>query len=202
MNKAVISSIISGIVGFALGAVGTYLYFDRVHTNNTEREYLEYKKKLEEDEEIITNLQSQVAAKLVAVKKEMLESKPDYTPEEPELVNLTIDDISNDEVDENESPEITDEIHFISRIEYENEDDYEKDFIKYFSVDKVIVYNDDTISIDEFMNYCGSDIVLRSFGKYGSDNSSEVFVRNEHFCTDYKIKRYKISYERYLNGLK
>ena len=49
MSKGVvIGSIISGIVGIALGGGGVYLYFTKLYKSTTDVEYLKYKEELDE----------------------------------------------------------------------------------------------------------------------------------------------------------
>jgi hypothetical protein len=201
MSKAVvIGSVISGIIGLGIGIGGTYIYFKKVYDVNTDKEYQEYKRQLDEDRETIKNLQAQVANKLALVKEDMLKSGMEEGTV-PVIVsdNLTIDDI----IAESEEPEaeINEDIRFISPKDYDDDDEYEKEFIKYYSVDNVISQDDDILSDEEFTEVCGGRIVLQSFGKFDAP-SSEIYVRNEHFRTDYKIKKYNISYERYINSLK
>jgi hypothetical protein len=201
MSKAVvIGSVISGVIGLGIGIGGTYVYFKKVYDVNTDKEYQEYKRQLDEDRETIKNLQAQVANKLALVKEDMLKSGMEEGTV-PVVVsdNLTIDDI----IAESEEPkvEINEDIRFISPKDYDDDEDYEKEIIKYYSVDNVISQDDDVLSIDEFKEVCGDEKVLHSFGKFDAP-PSEVYVRNEFFNTDYKIKKYNISYERYINSLK
>lgn len=201
MSKAVvIGSVISGVVGLGIGIGGTYIYFKKVYDVNTDKEYQEYKRQLDEDRETIKNLQAQVANKLALVKEDMLKSGMEEGTV-PVVVsdNLTIDDI----ITESEEPkaEINEDVRFISPKDYDDDEDYEKEIIKYYSVDNVISQDDDVLSIEEFKDVCGDEKVLHSFGKFDAP-PSEVYVRNEFFNTDYKIKKYNISYERYINSLK
>lgn len=201
MSKAVvIGSVISGVVGLGIGIGGTYIYFKKVYDVNTDKEYQEYKRQLDEDRETIKNLQAQVANKLALVKEDMLKSGMEEGTV-PVVVsdNLTIDDI----IAESEEPEaeINEDVRFISPKDYDDDEDYEKEIIKYYSVDNVISQDDDVLSIEEFKDVCGDEKVLHSFGKFDAP-PSEVYVRNEFFNTDYKIKKYNISYERYINSLK
>jgi len=52
------------------------------------------------------------------------------------------------------------------------------------------------MDMDEFDVICGEK-ALKTFNQ-----SNEIYIRNEAFMTDYKIVRYNMSYERYINGRK
>lgn len=209
MNKtAVVSSIISGVVGLALGGGSVFLYYKKIQEN--------YDRELDESRSTIADLQNKIKVKSDDIKNELLgqfASKNEYKEavdsvvinpqylkeaEEAEEENVAEIDIS----DEPELPRADDklDIRFIGPKDYDDDDDYEKEKIKFYSKDGVLTQDDDVLTLEEFENVCGKK-ALMSFGKYGA-GSNACYVRNEDFMTDYEIKRYNMSYQSYKNGLK
>ena len=202
MNKtAVVSSIISGVVGLALGGGSVFLYYKKIQEN--------YDRELDESHRTITDLQNKVKVKsddiknellgqLTASKNEYQEAVADIPKEETKEEDVAEIDISDDP----ELPMADDklDIRFIGPQDYEDDDDYEKEKIKFYSKDGVLTQDDDVLTLEEFENVCGKK-TLMSFGKYGA-GSNACYVRNEEYMTDYEIKRYNMSYQSYKNGLK
>lgn len=209
MNKgAVASGIICGILGIVAGGGGVFLYFKKIHDR--------YNKELDESRETIRKLQEQKVDENDRLKTQiMLPSENEYAEKiKEQLVRVALNDIVEDEdppeahqirpeefesKDNEPEVEINDEIRFIGPKDYEDDDDYEKEVIKYYTKDDTLVQDDKIVERSEFNDNCGS-LTLTSFGKFGAP-SNEVYVRNEHFMVDYKIKRYNLSYERYRNGM-
>ena len=207
MNKtAVIASIISGIVGVAAGCGSTILYYKKIQEN--------YDIELDESHRIINDLQEKVNLKAEDIKNDILgkmASKNEYQ----EALN-SIKEEAKDEDEkptfgrfpwgEDESPEDievddSDEpIRFIGPRDYDDDEDYEKEKIKFYSKDGVLTQDNDILSLEEFEEVCGKK-ALMSFGKYGA-GPNVCYVRNEEFMTDYEIKKYNISYQSYKNSIK
>lgn len=201
MNKtAVIASIISGIVGLAVGGGSVILYYKKIQEN--------YDAELDESHRMISELQEKVNLKADDIKKDLMDkmaSKNEYQEavksiESAELV--TDDETEIDISDETDYPDADEsgEIRFIGAKDYEDDEDYEKEKIKFYSKDGVLTQDNDILSLEEFENVCGKK-ALTSFGKYGS-GPNVCYVRNEEYMTDYEIKKYNISYQSYKNSIK
>jgi hypothetical protein len=201
MNKtAVIASIISGIVGLAVGGGSVVLYYKKIQEN--------YDAELDESHRMISELQEKVNLKADDIKKDLMDkmaSKNEYQEavksiESAELV--TDEETEIDISDETDYPDADEsgEIRFIGAKDYEDDEDYEKEKIKFYSKDGVLTQDNDILSLEEFENVCGKK-ALTSFGKYGS-GPNVCYVRNEEYMTDYEIKKYNISYQSYKNSIK
>ena len=201
MNKtAVIASIISGIVGLAVGGGSVVLYYKKIQEN--------YDAELDESHRIISELQEKVNLKADDIKKDLMDkmaSKNEYQEavksiESAELV--TDEETEIDISDDTDYPDADEsgEIRFIGAKDYEDDEDYEKEKIKFYSKDGVLTQDNDILSLEEFENVCGKK-ALTSFGKYGS-GPNVCYVRNEEYMTDYEIKKYNISYQSYKNSIK
>lgn len=201
MNKtAVIASIISGIVGLAVGGGSVVLYYKKIQEN--------YDAELDESHRMISELQEKVNLKADDIKKDLMDkmaSKNEYQEavksiESAELV--TDEETEIDISDDTDYPDADEsgEIRFIGAKDYEDDEDYEKEKIKFYSKDGVLTQDNDILSLEEFENVCGKK-ALTSFGKYGS-GPNVCYVRNEEYMTDYEIKKYNISYQSYKNSIK
>ena len=206
MNKtAVIASIISGIVGLAVGGGSVVLYYKKIQEN--------YDAELDESHRIISELQEKVNLKADDIKKDLMgkmASKNEYqeavksieSADIPNAVLVTDEETEIDISDETDYPDADEsgEIRFIGAKDYEDDEDYEKEKIKFYSKDGVLTQDNDILSLEEFENVCGKK-ALTSFGKYGS-GPNVCYVRNEEYMTDYEIKKYNISYQSYKNSIK
>lgn len=199
MGKNIAGVIVGGLVGALIGGAGVYIYFNKIYDVTKEREFQEYEAQIDE-------LQKRLAGKNDILKAELVSSN-DYEDAVSEISEsdpeTDIEVIEEDEDDENDGIEAEDlppqdDIRFIGPGDYDDDDDYEKETIKYYSKDDILTQDDEILEMEEFEQCCGNR-ALGSFGKYGA-SANEVFVRNEHFGTDYKIKRYNMSYERYINA--
>lgn len=203
MNKpAIISSIISGVVGLAIGGGSVFFYYKKIHEN--------VMNELESSRETVRDLQNKINVRSEDIKaelikqisvpskneyKEAVDSIDDKPAEETTEDSVTID-ISEDLPNADESGNI----RFIGPQDYEDDDEYEKEKIKFYSKDGVLTQDDDILSLEEFEDVCGKK-ALTSFGRYGA-GANACYVRNEEYMTDYEIKRYNMSYQSYKNGLK
>lgn len=204
MNKtAIIASIISGIVGLAVGGGSVILYYKKIQEN--------YDAELDESHRMISELQEKVNLKADDIKKDIMSkmaSKNEYQEAVksiksiPNTVLVTDDEMEIDISDDTDYPDADEsgEIRFISAKDYEDDEDYEKEKIKFYSKDGVLTQDNDVLSLEEFENVCGKK-ALTSFGKYGS-GPNVCYVRNEEYMTDYEIKKYNISYQSYKNSIK
>lgn len=196
MNKSVVTGIISGIAGVVLGGIGVFVYFKKIHDVNTEREYQIYDEELKTARAEVTRLQKQLTKKLDTVKEDLKSEERDYEKTVLDMIAEVEESEEDDIIDADDLP--GDDIRFIGPDDYEDDDDYEKEVIKYYSKDRVILQDEQIVEKDEFVEICGNT-ALASFGMYGA-KPNEVYVRNEHFGTDFKIVRYNLSYEMYING--
>ena len=202
MNKpAIVSSIISGVVGLAIGGGSVFLYYKKIHEN--------VMSELESSRETVRDLQNKIKVKSDDIKNELLgqiASKNEYQeavadiPKEEAEEESTEDSATIDISEDLPNADESGNIRFIGPQDYEDDDDYEKEKIKFYSKDGVLTQDDDILSLEEFEDVCGKK-ALTSFGKYGS-GANACYVRNEEYMTDYEIKRYNISYQSYKNGLK
>lgn len=204
MNKtAVIASIISGIVGLAVGGGSVVLYYKKIQEN--------YDAELDESHRMISELQEKVNLKADDIKKDLMDkmaSKNEYqeavksieSADIPNAVLVTDDEMEIDVSDDYPNADESGEIRFIGAKDYEDDEDYEKEKIKFYSKDGVLTQDNDVLSLEEFENVCGKK-ALTSFGKYGS-GPNVCYVRNEEYMTDYEIKKYNISYQSYKNSIK
>lgn len=201
MNKpAIVSSIISGVVGLAVGGGSVFLYYKKIHEN--------VMSELETSRETVRDLQNKIKVKSDDIKNELLgqiASKNEYQEAVADIPKEEAEKSDEAEIDISGEPELpnADEsgnIRFIGPQDYDDDDDYEKEKIKFYSKDGVLTQDDDILSLEEFEDVCGKK-ALTSFGKYGAGTNA-CYVRNEEYMTDYEIKRYNISYQSYKNGLK
>lgn len=204
MNKtAVIASIISGIVGLAVGGGSVILYYKKIQEN--------YDAELDESHRMISELQEKVNLKADDIKKDLMDkmaSKNEYqeavksieSADIPNAVLVADDEMEIDVSDDYPDADESGEIRFIGAKDYEDDEDYEKEKIKFYSKDGVLTQDNDVLSLEEFENVCGKK-ALTSFGKYGS-GPNVCYVRNEEYMTDYEIKKYNISYQSYKNSIK
>lgn len=201
MNKtAVIASIISGIVGLAVGGGSVVLYYKKIQEN--------YDAELDESHRMISELQEKVNLKADDIKKDLMDkmaSKNEYQEAVKSIgsAELVIDEETEIDIsDDTDYPDADEsgEIRFIGAKDYEDDEDYEKEKIKFYSKDGVLTQDNDILSLEEFENVCGKK-ALTSFGKYGS-GPNVCYVRNEEYMTDYEIKKYNISYQSYKNSIK
>lgn len=204
MNKtAVIASIISGIVGLAVGGGSVILYYKKIQEN--------YDAELDESHRMISELQEKVNLKADDIKKDLMGKFASKNEYQEAVKSIESADISNAELVTDDEMEIdisgdypdadeSGEIRFIGAKDYEDDEDYEKEKIKFYSKDGVLTQDNDVLSLEEFENVCGKK-ALTSFGKYGS-GPNVCYVRNEEYMTDYEIKKYNISYQSYKNSIK
>jgi hypothetical protein len=203
MNKpAIVSSIISGVVGLAIGGGSVFLYYKKIHEN--------VMSELESSRETVRDLQNKINVRSEDIKADLIKqisipSKNDYKDAVESIDNKPAEESTEDSatIDISEDLPNADEsgnIRFIGPQDYDDDDDYEKEKIKFYSKDGVLTQDDDILSLEEFEDVCGKK-ALTSFGRYGA-GANACYVRNEEYMTDYEIKRYNMSYQSYKNGLK
>lgn len=191
---------LSAIGGAGLGVLACYLYLNKIKNTIEDKEFAIYRDELtklraknESLEAYIKRMGSEDESykNAVVLDNEMM---PDPTP------ITCIQDESEEDEDEDDDVEIEEDsfdIRFISPADYEDDEDYEKEVLKYYK-DGVVTQDDEILELYEVEDQVG-DKALKSFGMYGATRN-EVYVRNEHWKTDYKIKKYNLSYEQYRNS--
>jgi hypothetical protein len=165
---------------------------------------------LESSRETVRDLQNKINVRSEDIKADLIKqisipSKNDYKDAVESIDNKPAEESTEDSatIDISEDLPNADEsgnIRFIGPQDYDDDDDYEKEKIKFYSKDGVLTQDDDILSLEEFEDVCGKK-ALTSFGRYGA-GANACYVRNEEYMTDYEIKRYNMSYQSYKNGLK
>lgn len=190
---------LSAIGGAGLGVLACYLYLNKIKNTIEDKEFTIYRDeltKLRAKNESLEAYIKRISSGLTEAVVLDVDVKP--LPENLE-VNI-LDESEEDEEEEDDDVEIEEDsfdIRFISPADYEDDEDYEKEVLKYYK-DGVVTQDDEILELYEVEDQVG-DKALKSFGMYGATRN-EVYVRNEHWKTDYKIKKYNLSYEQYRNS--
>lgn len=190
---------LSAIGGAGLGVLACYLYLNKIKNTIEDKEFAIYRDeltKLRAKNESLEAYIKRISSGLTEAVVLDVDVKP--LPEDLE-VNI-LDEPEEDEEEEDDDVEIEEDsfdIRFISPADYEDDEDYEKEVLKYYK-DGVVTQDDEILELYEVEDQVG-DKALKSFGMYGATRN-EVYVRNEHWKTDYKIKKYNLSYEQYRNS--
>lgn len=202
MNK-ILGTIIGAVCGAALGGGIAYVYLNKKYDKVFETE-------MEANDDIIRDLKEENASLHKRLVEKQNEAKDKFFKNES-IVEVPNDVLEEDEEDDEEfdidrvDPDDNSEIRFISFRDYEDDDDYEKEELKYYMADGVFTQDEEVLDISEFTNICGQNaaIILKNpstLSRYSGGGDNELYVRNEEYSTDYKIKRYKISYQKYINS--
>jgi hypothetical protein len=207
MNK-VITIIIGGIFGGAIGGGIAYWYLNAKYSKVMDIETQDYIDEIQNLREQNSKLQKQVINKLEAEKDRIASSEVEGVVIDPDQISM--DDIIEEEEEDDDNREVDidnsdSDIRYISMRDYEDDEDYEKEVIKYYSGDGVITQDDEILDEEEFINVCGKAALndlqrLTSLSSRSSGGDNELYIRNEEYNTDYQIKRYRLSYEKYINS--
>lgn len=197
MNKA-IYIVIASVCGAAIGGGLAYVYLNKKYDVVFEKETESYRKEIGELRECCSSLQKRTARKLYKTKEEMMSEEHMVAPDPDSLI---ID--SDDDEDNNVDIEPTNksgDIRFISIKDFEDDDDFEKETIEYYMGNGVIVQDDDVLEDEEFIEVCGDSVLPllrkdKSLSRWSNAGDNEIYVRNEEYGTDYKIKRHHMSYD-------
>lgn len=203
MNK-IIYIIASGIVGLAIGGGVSYIYLNKKHAKVFDIETQSYKDKIIELSNSNKQFQERLGLKNEEEKERIAKSmKTDHNVSEAVVIDNP-DDVESDDIvyDAERVNSLRNHIRYISRKDYADDEDYEKEEFKYFMLDGVITENEEILGEDEFIQVCGEsalgllkkDKSLKSI----SDSDNELYIRNEEYDTDYKVIRYHMSYENYI----
>lgn len=181
--RTAISAILGLVCGAALGGGIAYVYLNKRYDKVFDIETESYRKEIKE-------LKGRLINKLDAAKEKFVEDNR-ISFDEPEDIT---DDNDSDEDILIEEPS-NDEIRYISEQDYDNDDDYEKEVFKYYLIDGVITQDDEIIDRDEFVEVCGLDAWNSMIKIKNNDlELNKMYIRNEHFETDYKIELINSSY--------
>jgi len=197
MNKMIFIAI-GSIIGAAIGGGVAYVYLNKKYDVVFEKETESYRNEIDELKKSNHKLQKQIVTKLDDAKASLvIPENPDDIPEENE------DNVDSEPITFNSDDE---DIRLINVKDFVDDEDYEKEEIKYYSVDGIIAENDEILDEEEFVEICGSealDIIKKKISlKELSGKDNEIYIRNENFNTDYKIIRYKESYGDHFNKSK
>lgn len=200
MSK-VINVVLGTLFGAAVGGGVAYVYLNAKYSKVIDIECQSYQDEITSLRQQVGDLQKQVVTKLDEAK----ESIANEQPVEVDPAQLSIDDISveEEEGDEDEGYDAeptskSGNVRYIGEKDYEDDEDYEKEVFYYFSGDSIFTQDDEILDDEEVVGICGKDAVNKI--KHHRDIRS-IYVRNEDYNTDYKIKRYNMTYEKYINGL-
>lgn len=207
MNRT-LATIIGIAIGTAVGGAIVYTYLNTKYSKVIEIETQDYIDEIKELKDNLHNVQKQVVNNLNEAKEKMATSNPytDAVVIDPDQISMD-DIIGEDDVDDDEPDVDVDnsnsDIRYISMRDYEDDEDYEKEVIKYFSADGVILQDEEILEADEFINVCGRRALndlqrLTSLSSRSSGKDNELYIRNEEYNTDYKVIRLKVSYQKYI----
>ena len=208
MNKT-LATIIGIAIGTAVGGTIVYTYLNAKYSKVIEIETQDYIDEIKELKNNLHNVQKQVVNNLNEAKEKIATSNPyrDAVVIDPDQISM--DDIIGDEDIDDDEPDVdvdnsNSDIRYISMRDYEDDEDYEKEVIKYFSADGVILQDEEILEADEFINVCGRRALndlqhLTSLSPRSSGGDNELYIRNEEYNTDYKVIRLKVSYQKYIS---
>lgn len=196
MNKA-IYIVIASVCGAALGGGLAYVYLNKKYDVVFEKETESYRNEISDLRECCDRLQKSTARKLYKTKEEMMSEEHIVAPDPDSLI---VDDGEDEENNiEVEPANTSGDIRYISRKDYEDDDDFEKETIEYYMADGTIVQDEDVLETDEFEEVCGNSVLPllrkdKSLSRWSNAGDNELYIRNEGYGTDYKIKRYHKAY--------
>lgn len=188
MNKMIFIAI-GSVIGAAIGGGIAYVYLNKKYDVVFEKETESYRNEIEELKKINYEFQKNEANKLYTKKEEFFKDQ--------KVVDVDPDSLVKDEEDEEFDSEPTKksgDIRFISKKDFDDDDDFEKEYFDYYMGNAIIVQNDEELSIEEFEEVCGKTILPllkkdRSLARWSSAGDNEIYIRNERYCVDYKITR-------------
>ena len=198
-----VGTIVGIIFGTVVGGGVTYWYLNTKYSKVIDIETQDYIDQIDALKNQVHDLQKKVVGKLEDEKEAMINKPSNYSEAVVVDDSINVNDIDGDEDDDDE-PDIEPDdvsdniIRYISKGDYDDDEDYEKEEMKYFSGDNVITQDGEILDEDEFVNVCGRKALHDLINS--KNNVGEIFVRNEEYVTDYKIKRINLSYQKYINS--
>ena len=194
MNK-LLYIVIGCVGGAAIGGGIAYIYLNKKYDVVFEKETESYRAEISELRSNYDDLQKNTARKLYKTKEEFFDND--------KFASVDPDDIVEDSEDEEnidvEPTNKTTDIRFITKKDYEDDEDYEKEEIVFYMADGVITQDEDILEEDEFFEVCGDRVLSllredKSLSRWSAAGDNELYIRNEGYSTDYKIKRYHKAY--------
>ena len=199
MNK-VLSMILCGLAGATIGGGITYVCVDKKFEKIFDSEIESYENELNELRGELTSLQKKVAIKNDTEKEKKAVPTGAVVPtvDPNSLIFKEESDGTEEALTVQES--LPNDIRFISKMDYEDDDDYEKEEIEYYMFDGTITQDNEVLEDDEFENVCGTSALPllrkdKSLARWSSADDNELYIRNEEYCTDYKIVRHHKAYD-------
>lgn len=194
MNK-LIWIVVAGVVGAGLGGGAAYLYLNKKYDVVFEKETAADKAEIEELKRINYEFQKAQADKLYSKKEDFFKDEK-VTKVDPD--DLVVEENEDDDFDA-EPTKKSGEIRFISKKDFDDDDDYEKEYFEFYMGDGSIVQDDELLDIDEFIEVCGTAALSllkkdKSLARWSSAGDNELYIRNEQYSVDYKITRLHAAY--------
>ena len=192
MNK-IIAIIFGCVIGAGIGGGVTYLCLNRHYDRIFESETDTYRSKIDELEKANQDFQKRLANKLEGTKEGFFESNNVVVVDDPDSFD------TNDNLYVTPDKKSRQSIRFISKKDYDDDDDYEKELFEYYMLDGTILQNEEVLEVIEFEEVCGNAVIPllkkdKSLARWSSADDNELYIRNEEYNTDYKIVRYHKAY--------
>jgi hypothetical protein len=198
MNKAVYIAIGSAI-GAALGTFITYIVLEKQYDVVFEHETQSYRDEIDKLRDENGTLNKRLVNKLGKEKAKFFEEEHVSDSVPNELLNNDISEEDDDSYDI-EPTKKEGSIRFISKKDYEDDDDFEKETFEYYMGNGVIIQDNDILESEEFEEVCGNAVLPllrkdKSLSRWSSAGDNEIYIRNEQYNTDYRIKRHHSSFD-------
>lgn len=199
MGKAV-TIVLSGLAGAAIGGCVVYVCLDRKFEKIFNSEVEARDSEIESLRNEISTLQKKVAVKNETEKEKRTVPNNAVVPSVDPNSLIFAEDGDGTESSIPDDDKSLNDIRFISKRDYEDDDDYEKEEIEYYMFDGVITQDDEVLESEEFEAVCGTTVLPllrkdKSLARWSSAGDNEIYIRNENYCTDYKVSRHHKAYE-------
>lgn len=197
MNKA-IDIVIGSVIGAAIGGGIVYFYLNKKYDVIFEKETQSYRDEIDELRESNKTFQKRLANTLGKDKEEFFEKEHVADVDPDQLEEIITDE--EESVDVDEPLKKSNDIRFISKKDYEDDDNYEKEEFEYYMGDGVIIQDEEELEPEEFEEVCGNAVLPllkkdKSLSRWSSGGDNEIYIRNELYATDYRIKRHHTAYD-------
>ena len=199
MNKS-IYILVSAVIGAAIGGGCAYFYLNKKYDVVFDKETESYRDEIESLREENTSLHKRLVNKLGKDKAEFFENEHVADDVPDEMLDISEEDEEDDDEGYDSEPTKKDgTIRFIYKKDYEDDDDYEKETFEYYMANSIIVQDNDILEPEEFEEVCGTNALPllrkdKSLSRWSSAGDNELYIRNENFNVDYKIKRYHMAF--------
>ncbi len=198
MNK-LIYVIIGSMIGAGIGGGIAYVYLNKKYDVVFEKETESYRSEIDTLRESNYALQKAQANKLYSKKEDFFKNENVADVDAKDVDNDNTSDIDDSDDFDAEPTKKSGEIRFISRKDFDDDDDYEKEYIEYYMGNDYIIQNDEVLDEEEFDEVCGSSAISllkkdKSLARWSNADDNELYIRNERYGVDYKIVRFHKSY--------